>query len=688
MKSLLFYLLQVILASGILYGYYHALFRNKKFHQYNRYFLLLATIISICVPFLNIPVYFDSEETKPIFLETLTVLSSDGFEEELIVDQISAEATLFNWKNILLSFYLLIAGFLFTGFVVALIRIARLIKVYPGEKLGNIHFINTNEPATPFSFFRWLFWNNKIELNSDNGQQIFRHELFHIRQKHSWDIIFLEIITLIFWINPFFHLIKKEIKAIHEFLADKFAAEENREWHYAELLLMQVLGSPNTRLTNPFFHNQIKRRIAMLTTSKKPGYQYLRKIMVLPLAAVIVGLFAFTYKTQVNNSAIRSGKPITIVVDAGHGGSDPGVMSIGKDISEAEITLTMAKQIQALAGEYNITVVMTREDEKFPGGLVDKNEALKKRVAISAETKPAAFLSLHVGATPDKEYQTKSSGIEAYISGKRPDNKGKILASAILQSLAGTYKTDLTVKQRNQEGIWILDQNVCPTVLLQCGFINNAADLDFFRNKDNQEKIARSILEAIVKFNNATENSTDNSSNAVSKDTIPKKKEPGSKVIAGYPANHPHEKVVTGSRSRKSNGKTVAGQPAAKLDEVVVVGYPSPKTNNANPVAGQPASKVSEVVVEGYPSPKSNPNVVTEQPANKVKEVIVVGYPSPKTNNANPVAGQPANKVSEVVVEGYPAPKSNPNVVTEQPANKVKEVIVAGYPSKKSNVER
>jgi len=501
MKPILIYLLQVIVCSCILYSYYHFFLRNKKFHQYNRYFLLLATITSICIPFLNIPVYFDSEEAKPILLQSLTVFSSEGFEEDMIVNNASIEATRFTWKNILSSFYLLIAGVLFIRFIVALVRIARLVQVYPGEKIDNIHFINTNEPATPFSFFRWLFWNNKIELNSDNGQQIFRHELFHIRQKHSWDIIFLEIVTLIFWINPFFHLIKKEIKAIHEFLADKFAVEENKEWDYAELLLMQVLDSPNTRLTNPFFHNQVKRRIAMLTTSKKTGFQYLRKIMVLPLAAIIVGLFAFTYKNKVSNKAIWSEKPITIVVDAGHGGDDPGVRSIDKSYSEAEISLEIAKQIQNLAKEYNITVVMTREDNKLPGALTSRSEANRKRVEIANTIKPVAFISLHLSATPGEEYQNKYSGFRAYISKKRDDKDGKLLASAILQNLTTLYKTETEAKLRNHTGIYVLDQNNCPAVLLECGFINNAADVVFIKDKDNQEKIARNILSSIVQMN-------------------------------------------------------------------------------------------------------------------------------------------------------------------------------------------
>ena len=69
-----------------------------------------------------------------------------------------------------------------------------------------------------------------------------KHELFHIQQKHSWDIIYLELLTIICWLNPFFYFIKKEIKVIHEFLADQYASDQQNKGEYAELLLMQVLN--------------------------------------------------------------------------------------------------------------------------------------------------------------------------------------------------------------------------------------------------------------------------------------------------------------------------------------------------------------------------------------------------------------------------------------------------------------
>jgi N-acetylmuramoyl-L-alanine amidase len=73
----------------------------------------------------------------------------------------------------------------------------------------------------------------------------------------------------------------------------------------------------------------------------------------------------------------------------------------------------------------------------------------------------------------------------------------------MLDKLSALYKTEMKIKQRNDDGIYVLDQNSCPAILLECGYINNQKDLDFFTDKNNQEKIARNIL-MVLKDNVAT----------------------------------------------------------------------------------------------------------------------------------------------------------------------------------------
>lgn len=301
MKQFLLYFIQVIISSGILYGFYHFVLRNTLFHKYNRYYLLASVLLSVFVPFLNIPIYFSgNNHTTNGIVNTIFYFGMDqGNEAVVSINKSTTKVDGFNWSQILLIAYIFITLLAFLRMIVSLIKITNLKRKYPVEKIDSISFYKTNEPGTPFSFFYGLFWNNKLELHSPKGQQIFRHEIFHIRQLHTVDVLFLEMVSALFWINPFFHLIKKETKAIHEFLADEFAIQSSDKWQYAELLLMQALQTQHS-IVNPFFHNQIKRRIAMIQNSTTTGKQYLRKLLTLPALAIVLALFAFNYKARRN----------------------------------------------------------------------------------------------------------------------------------------------------------------------------------------------------------------------------------------------------------------------------------------------------------------------------------------------------------------------------------------------------
>ena len=500
MKSLLYYLLQMIVASGILYGYYHFVLRNKRFHHYNRFYLLAAMVISIAIPFLNIPVYFTHEQTNSsVVLHGLTVFSFSDFNEGTAqILSAPARMNLFTWENILYSFYILIASLILFRIIFSLKKIRTISKNNPVEEIENIHFVNTDEPGTPFSFFRWLFWNRKIELRSEKGEQIFRHELFHIEQKHSQDIIFTELLTVIFWINPFFHLIKKELKAIHEFLADEFAVKENEKWEYAELLLMQAFNT-QVNLTNPFFHNQIKRRIAMITSSNKPKYQYLRKILVLPIAAIVVALFAFSYKMKNVDKPNTAEKPIVVVIDAGHGGSDVGAIASDGTL-EKDIVLAIAQKVKSLNKDENVKIILTRNADVLPD--------LKSRTELSNNEHADLFLSIHVNTATVKGTTGKNpTGIDIYIPKKNKTfySENRILASLLLNYFSQLYAVDNSIKQTDKA--WVLENSNCPSALIECGYISNKKDLSFMKNPVNQEKIANVILQTIDQY--ATQKSSD-----------------------------------------------------------------------------------------------------------------------------------------------------------------------------------
>lgn len=549
MNQLFTYLLQVILSSGLLYGYYHFFLRNKQFHQYNRFYLLSATLLSLCIPFLNIPVYFtEAPEQSSMMFKTLLALSGSEWDAASLANAPAQSTFTFDWQWLIKTLYTTIVIVLLIRFGSSIIKIGRLIGRHKVEKLDRIRFMSTDEPGTPFSFFSWLFWDKEIDLHTVKGEQIFRHEVYHIQQRHSWDVMLMEVVRTICWINPFFHLMKKELRIIHEFLADRFAVDEESKWEYAELLLMQALDSQQ-RLVTPFFHNQIKRRIAMITNPQKTSHRYLRKLLVLPLGALVLTLFAFKYKNSTVH-AERWGAPLTVVIDAGHGGTDAGSYSPDKKFSEAQLSLAIAQKVEQLAGEYNIKVVMTRSDESFPNNAGSKEDGNRQRLLISQAHKPDAFVAIHLNTSTGASFQQKTAGAEAYIASRRTDKSGQLLAASLLESIGSVHTVSAAVKMRTGSPIYVLDENTVPAVLLECGYINNKEDLAFCSGKETQEKLARQILQGLRNFHNmkALVEPLSENQPVIIADTIPAKEQVKEvKVVASaslYPVKKENIKIT------------------------------------------------------------------------------------------------------------------------------------------------
>jgi hypothetical protein len=156
--------------------------------------------------------------------------------------------------------------------------------------MDGFDFINTKEENAPFSFFNNLFWKETISLQDEGGQQIFKHEITHIQQKHTWDRIYCQIVTSIFWMNPINWIIQKELMTIHEFIADEEAVGNENVEIFAKMLLQTHYGNHFLNPTHQFFYSSIKRRIIMLTTSKHIKYSYARRLMVLPILVIAIGL--------------------------------------------------------------------------------------------------------------------------------------------------------------------------------------------------------------------------------------------------------------------------------------------------------------------------------------------------------------------------------------------------------------
>src|SRR5664279_362324 len=312
----LIYIMKTVFISGLLFAYFWIFLRNRFFHSFNRLYLICIPLFSFLLPafHFSLPEFWNrSASGSPIHL---LGVAQGGFEEAVTIYAKRNSGHSLSWEWIALLITLFISLILFVRFLKTIRYLRNLGRNRTFLQLPEATVYFVSEKGTPFSFFRSIFWGKEMEMNSREGRQILRHELFHVRNHHSVDIIGIEIISILCWFNPYFHLIGRELKLIHEYAADASVLAETNEYEYAGLLLTKISGRPFP-LTNPFFKNQIKRRISMITKSNKNKKPLIGRLMILPVFALLICLFSFKIKTIL---PFHAAKNIKVVIDAGHGG--------------------------------------------------------------------------------------------------------------------------------------------------------------------------------------------------------------------------------------------------------------------------------------------------------------------------------------------------------------------------------
>ena len=499
MIAFAYYLLKVSACSGLLFLYYHIALRNKLFHQWNRFYLLATIIVSLVIPTLEFNIWSAKKENQTDTIQLLQVVySADEYIEEINSNRayLSAE----QWTKI---GYSTVSMVMLVLLILGIYRIRSIIRSHSVMLIDDIKFVNTEEKDSPFSFFNYVFWNRQIELNSTSGEHIFKHELVHVREKHSFDKIFLQVILIGFWCNPFFWLIRKELKMIHEFIADQRSVGQSDARAFAAMILQATYPNHYNHLTNQFFQSSIKRRLSMLTKQHNPKISYMRRILALPLFAFVALAFTIKEKHEGQKTTIPLEKEITVVIDAGHGG---GTGARAEGFTEDELVLQLAKTIRSSNNNGKIKILLTRENEQT----VD----LKDRVEFAEKNNADLFISLHMNAAPplssnstNSSPQERNNGYEIGVSNKNTFNqqKSESLGAALIKEIGKSYKTFPALVKR-KVGIWVLDKNVYPSVLIECGYITDKQDREFISKKENQELIAQKIIRAIELY--ASQNAT------------------------------------------------------------------------------------------------------------------------------------------------------------------------------------
>jgi len=494
MLAFSYYLLKVIICSAVLFGYYWFFLRNKVFHVYNRFYLLAIIIISVGLPLIKFNI-FHNDANKPTVIKMLQVVrAGDEYMDEIIIGA-PAKANL-SFVDSLPFIYAIISAAFLIMLVQMLVTIFNLLKKNEKIYLENFQIINTDgAKGTPFSFFNFIFWNNQIDMNSPSGNKIFKHEIAHVQEKHSWDKMFINIILIVFWSNPIFWIIRKELSMIHEFIADKKAVEDGDTSAFAAMILKATFPQKTFYITNSFFYSPIKRRIMMLTKQQHPRMNYISRLLVLPLLVIVFGAFTIKIAEKIDKGYVskKLSNKIIVVLDAGHGGQDNGVMN--KDgLTEKDLALQLVKKIKALNKDENIQIILSRENDVFSDP--------RQKAAFAKSQAPDLFISVHLNSSPKEKWNTVS-GIEVVVPKEGIANveKSKLLGTSIINSFKNNYEltVNTTIFQR-QRGVYVLQANDFPSVLIEAGYLTNDADAAYLLSEKGQEAFAKNVLTAISDF--------------------------------------------------------------------------------------------------------------------------------------------------------------------------------------------
>lgn len=222
-----FYILKMIMVSLVLLGYYWISLRNTRFHHYNRFYLVATVALSMLLPLLDLNWFtIDTPQSKQV-QEVI----------EFVNKPMQSPKQLVEWDLVLFLGLIFISVILLSIFLFGIFKLMRLKSMSKITVTEHFDFVETSIQEAPFSFFKNLFWRKDLSIQDEIGQRILKHELTHIKEHHSLDKVIVAISTYLFWMNPVFWIIRRELEVVQEFIADEKAIGEEDASLLAAMLL-------------------------------------------------------------------------------------------------------------------------------------------------------------------------------------------------------------------------------------------------------------------------------------------------------------------------------------------------------------------------------------------------------------------------------------------------------------------
>ncbi|REC43799.1 M56 family metallopeptidase [Chryseobacterium pennipullorum] len=284
-------ILKIILCSSVFIAVYYMFLEKERMYRFNRLYLLSSLVLSNVIPFITVTLPAFGAEKKP------------GLVIDEIVQVVSVRSqheSSFSWVHIVWIIYISVTVLLLIKSLAAFIKVKRI----KGEQwiYQNYRIILTAESFSPFSFWNTMYMGKNYVQNNAIDPRIFLHEKSHLDQKHSVDLILVDMLKIFTWFNPVIFLYKKAMITNHEFLADEAVLQNHFNMKdYQNLILEEIITSQNQHLTHSFNFNNTKKRFIMMK-AKKTKFSNVRKTA--GITALIAATFLFSEKIYATHPSV------------------------------------------------------------------------------------------------------------------------------------------------------------------------------------------------------------------------------------------------------------------------------------------------------------------------------------------------------------------------------------------------
>ncbi len=296
-------ILHIIIFQMLFLATYDLLHKKDTFFSLNRLYLLFTSALSLFLPFIKIESIRENIPNEYIInLPTVFIgqpIPSETFLESLSLLYISAKNDDIPWGIVLYSLGVIV---MFIVFIRKIIAIKTLKKNVPYTYNYNYKTYTLPNSKNAFSFLNNMYLGD--QLTDLEKEQITMHEIVHLREKHSYDLLWFEFLKIFFWFNPLIYVYQSRIHIVHEFIADAKSIKIIGKKKYYEQLLNTVFGTEKIKFINQFFnYSLIKKRILMLQKNKSKNISKLKYLLIVPL---LIGILIYTSCNETSKSEIIS----------------------------------------------------------------------------------------------------------------------------------------------------------------------------------------------------------------------------------------------------------------------------------------------------------------------------------------------------------------------------------------------